>query len=97
MFCDNLLNNESNCVHEQALRIDMRSDFDTMLLRDNVVSIHIGNLQLLMTEVYDPSFMKEIFVGKHIYGLSSCRNLLLPQACTRYYGLEMTLFMGSRS
>ena len=44
----------------------MTSDYDTMLLRDNAVPIHIRNLQLLMTEVYktkwelNPSFMKEI-------------------------------------
>ena len=48
-------NNEINRIHERALRItykDMTSDFDTMLLKDNAVPIHIRNLQLLMTEVY---------------------------------------------
>ena len=50
---------------------DMKSEYDTMLLRDNTVPIHIRNLQLLITEVYktkwelNPSFMKEIFVEKH--------------------------------
>ena len=46
MFCDRTLNNKINRIHERALRItykDMRSDFDTMLLRDNVVPIHIRN------------------------------------------------------
>ena len=66
MFCDRTLNNKVNRIHERALRItykDMRSDFDTMLLRDNAVPIHIRNLQLLMTEIYktkwelNPSFM----------------------------------------
>ena len=76
------MNNEINRIHERALRItykDMTSDFDTMLLKDNEVPIHIRNLQLLMTEVYktkwklNPSFMKEIFVEKRSpYGLRSC-------------------------
>ena len=74
-----------------------------MLLRDNSVTIHIRNLQLLMTEIYqtkwelNPTFMKEIFVEKHsTYGLRSCHNLLLPQARTTCYGLEMISFLGSR-
>ena len=55
MFCDRTLNKKINRIHERALRItykDMTSDYDTMLLRDNAVPIHIRNLQLLMTEVY---------------------------------------------
>ena len=55
MFCDRILNNKINHIHERALRIiykDMRSGFDTMLLRDNAVPIHIRNLQLLVTEIY---------------------------------------------
>ena len=76
MFCDRALNNKVNHIHERALRItykDMTSDFDTMLVRDNAVPIHIRNLQLLMTEIYktkwelNPSFMKEIFVEKHLW------------------------------
>ena len=92
MFCNRTLDNKVNRIHERALRItykDMRSDFDTMLLRDNAVTIHIRNLQLLMTEIHktkwelNPTFMKEIFVEKHsAYGLRSYHNLLLPQART---------------
>ena len=80
MFCNRTLDNKVNRIHERALRItykDMRSDFDTMLLRDNAVTIHTRNLQLLMTEIYKTkwelnlTFMKEIFVEKHsTYGLT---------------------------
>ena len=55
MLCVRTLNNKVNRIQERALRItykDMTSDYDTMLLRDNAVPIHIRNLQLLMTEVY---------------------------------------------
>ena len=77
----------------------MTSDFDTMLLRDNAVPIHIRNLQLLVTEIYktkwelNPSFMKEIFVEKRSpYGLRSCDNLQLPQARTTCNGLDTISF-----
>ena len=93
MFCYLTLDNKVNRINERALRItyrDMRSDFDTMLLRDNAVKIHARNLQLLMTEIYktkwelNPTFRKEIFVEKHsTYGLRSGHNLLLP-----HYGLR---------
>ena len=68
----------------------MRSDFDTMLLRDNAVPIDIRNLQLLVTEIYktkwelNPTFMKEIFAEKHsTYGLRSCHNLLCHKRALR--------------
>ena len=106
MFCDRTLNNKINHIHERALRItykDIRSDFDTMLLRDNSVPLHIRNLQLLMTEVFktklnlNPSFMKDIFVEKPVsYGLRGCHNLSLPQARTTCYGLETISFLGCR-
>ena len=106
MSCDRTLNNKINRIHERALRIaykDMTSDYDTMLLRDNAVRIHIRNLQLLMTEVYktkwelNPSFMKEIFVEKRSsYGLRGCHDLLLPQVRTTCNGLETISFRGCR-
>ena len=106
MFCDRTLNNKINRIHERASRItykDMTSDFDTMLVRGNAVSIHVRNLQLLMMEIYktkwelNPSFMKEIFVEKHIpYGLRSCDNLQLPQARTTCNGLDTISFRGCR-
>ena len=106
MSCDRTLNNKINRIHERALRIaykDMTSDYDTMLLRDNAVRIHIRNLQLLMTEVYktkwelNPSFMKQIFVEKRSsYGLRGCHDLLLPQVRTTCNGLETISFRGCR-
>ena len=106
MFCDRTRNSKVNPIHKRAFRItykDMRSDFDSMLLRDNSVPIHIRNLQLLMTAIYktkwelNPTFIKEIFIEKHsTYGLRSCHNLLLPKAHTTSYGLETISFLGSR-
>ena len=81
----------------------MTSDYDTMLLKDNAVPIHIRKSQLLMTEVYktkwelNPCFMKEIFAEKRSpYGLRSCHDLLLPQVRTTCNGLETISFHGCR-
>ena len=74
MFCDRHLDNKINHIHKKALSIaykDIVSDFDALLTRDNSVSVHKRNLQLLMTEIYKttsniaPSFMTEIFIEKN--------------------------------
>ena len=71
MLIERGLNNEINHFHEKALRIaykDELSDFETMLEKDHTLTIHVKNLQVLMTEVFktqhslNPTFMKEIFV-----------------------------------
>ena len=66
------LNNKINHLHEKALRIaykDGISDFNVLLEKDNAVTIHVRNIQLLMTEIFEtqhslnPTFVKEIFVS----------------------------------
>ena len=55
MFCSRTLNNRINRIHERALRIDYNdsnSSFDELLLKDNSVSIHTKNLQVLCIEIY---------------------------------------------
>ena len=49
------LNTRINRIHERALRVvfnDMVSSFEELLLRNNSVSIHISNIQLLAIELY---------------------------------------------
>ena len=69
MFCDRTFNRKVNRVHERALRIvhkDYKKDFGPPLGPCNSMSIHIRNLQLLMTEIFkakfdlNPRFMKDI-------------------------------------
>ena len=106
MFCDRYLNNKINHIHKKALRIaykDNVSDFDTLLTRDNSVSVHKRNLQLLMTEIYKtksnitPSFMTEIFIEKNPpYHLRSSNILQMPKARTVRYGLESISFLGCK-
>ena len=72
MLSERGLNSKINHLHEKALPIaykDELSDFETMLEKDNAVTIHVKNLQLLMSEVFktqhnlNPTFMKEVFVS----------------------------------
>ena len=98
MFCDRYLNNKINHIHKKARRItykDNVSDFNTLLTRDNSVSVHKRNLQLPMTEIYKtksnitPSFMTEIFNEKNPpHHLRSSNILQMPKARTVRYGLE---------
>ena len=55
MFCSRRLNHRINKIQERALRIvyrDQSSTFEDLLTRDESVSNHVRNLQLLATEVY---------------------------------------------
>ena len=54
MLSERGLNNKINHLHEKALRIaykDEISDFKALLEKDNAVTNHVRNMQLLMTEI----------------------------------------------
>ena len=66
MFHDRKIENKINKIQERALRIayrDNTSQFKELLEKDNSVSVHQKNLQLLMIEIYktknrlNPQFM----------------------------------------
>ena len=55
IFHSRKLNHRINSIHERALRLvydDFSSSFQTLLLKDNSVSIHIRNIQALAIELY---------------------------------------------
>ena len=91
------LNNKINKMHLRALRIayrDYESDFETLLKRDNSVTVHQRNLQLLMVEIYktkenlNPELMKDIFITNDMpYSLRSGNSLLQPSARTKNFGI----------
>ena len=73
MFHSRRLNNKINSIHERALRItyqDNASTFEELLNKDNSVSIHHRNLQVLATEMFkihrglSPEILRETFVSK---------------------------------
>ena len=60
MLFDITMNRKMNHVHEGSLRIaykDYKSDFGSPLGQSNLISIHVRNLQLLMTEVFKRSLL----------------------------------------
>ena len=70
MFHSRALNNKINTIHERSLRItykDRASTFEELLRKDNSVTIHHRNLQVLATELYkvendmDPEVVNEVF------------------------------------
>ena len=55
MFHDRTKNSRITKIQERAVRIvyrDTESSFDELLAKDNSVSVHQRNLQLLMVEIY---------------------------------------------
>ena len=78
------------------------SCFESLLERNNSVSLHQRNLQLLLVETFkanenlNPTFMKDIFVERtENYKLRRGNTLQLPKNRTRTYGIESVSFLGS--
>ena len=69
------LNNKINRIHERSLRSvysDKTSTFQELLDKDNSVSVHHKNIQVLATEIYKtvnglaPTIMNSVFEIKDI-------------------------------
>ena len=107
MFNGRNIDKKINKIQERALRItykDNTSQFKELLEKDNSVSIHQKNLQLLMIEVYktknrlNPLFMIEIFEEKAApYQLRSTSNLNLLKVRNTHNGTDTVRFMGQRA
>ena len=85
MFHSRKLNHRINSIHERALRVtyqDYQSTFLKLLRKDNSVTIHQRNLQVLATEILkevkndlSPEIIKEVFELKEpSYSLHSKGN-----------------------
>ena len=68
-----------------------------------MVSIHVKNVQLLMTDIYktrsglSPPFMKDIFAERNTgYDLRHGNDSQLPKVHTTTYGIETISFLGNR-
>ena len=98
MFHSRGLNKRINKIHEKSLRLvynDNISSFDELLVKDNCVTIHDRNLQVLATEIFkaindiSPTIMKNIFdVKRTTYNLRSGPTLLTSNIKTVKYGME---------
>ena len=106
MLSERGLNNKIDHLHEKAIRIaykDELSDFETILEKDNAVTIHIKNLQLLMTEIFktqhrlNPTFMKGIFISQNNqYALRNEHSIKLPRPRTTTFGEKSISFLGGK-
>ena len=81
----------------------LRTQILGLLEQRSLVSIHVKNLQLLMTEIYktrsslSPPFMKDIFADRNTgYNLRHRNYSQLPKVHTTTYGIETKSFLGNR-
>ena len=97
MYCQRKSNNSINRIHERALRItynDYTSNFESLLKKDDTITIHERNIQTLTVEVYNtlnnlnPPLMKEIFnLKQHKYS-TRAQSLEYQNPRTVKYGIN---------
>ena len=82
---------------------DYQADFGSLLEQRNLASIHVTNLQLLMTENYktrsglSPPFVKDILADQNtVYNLMQGNDSQLPKVGTASYGIETISFLRNR-
>ena len=98
MFHSRALNNKINSIHERALRItynDRTETFEGLLNKDNSVSIHHRNLQVLVTELYKvksnmaPEILNQIFQNRTSpYNLRTNSSFAVRPVYSVYHGTE---------
>ena len=91
----------SKLISYSEIHKDSTLNFEGLLIKSNSVSVHQGNLQLLVIKIYktinnlNPSFMAEVFVTNVVpYNLCGSTNLVLPKARTNLYGIDTARFVG---
>ena len=106
MFCRRKLNNKINAIHERALRIaycDKHSTFQQLLEKDNSISTHHRNLQVLWTGMFkvnmnlSPDLVNNIFVKEQIeIFYEEMTYFLNRQVSSVYNGTESLSFLGPK-
>ena len=106
MFHSKRLNNKITSIHERALRVtyvDNVSSFQELLEKDNSVSIHHKNIQVLATEMFkisknlSPDIVREIFQARSVpYNLHSDNNFASRHVNSLYHGTESLSFLGPK-
>ena len=106
MFHSRVLNNKINRIHKRALRItynDRSLTFQELLEKDNSVTIHHRNTQVLATEIYkvlnglSPSILNDIFVpALYPYNFRRQNTLQRRRVKSVRYGTESLSFLGPK-
>ena len=107
MFHSHKTDHQVNKIHEGALRLaykDSVSTFEQLLTRNNSVTFHERNLQLLITEIFNTKsqlildFMNDFFKDRNVsYNLWKGSDTILPVVRTIIYGIETVRLIGNRS
>ena len=93
MFCSRDLNDKINSIHKRALRLvylDFTSSFAELLKKDNSVTIHQRNIQLVAIEMFKvakelgPVIMRNLFVFDQ--NTNRDRTFRRPNVKTKYNG-----------
>ena len=97
-------NNKINKLQEISLRILYKydcSNFEELLRKNNSVTIHIRNIQLLAIEMYklknnlSLDFITSLFLRKeYSYNMRNCQNFLRPNPKTVRWGTESLINLG---
>ena len=107
-MCHGRANNDKiNRLHERCLRImysDKQSSFETLLEKDDSVSVHNQNLQILATEMYkikndlSSLIFTELFEQRNEqhYDLRKNSQFTKPPVRTVYHGSENIPFLGPK-
>ena len=112
-FHSRCLNNKINSIHERGLRITIYiyhlfyhvhiATFQELLNKENSVSIHHRNVQVLATEMFkihkrmSPDILREIFVPKiSSYNLRRNNTFERRQFHSVYHGTKSLSFLGPK-
>ena len=99
------LNNRIKCMHERALRLvynDYYSSFQTLLIKDNSVSIHIRNIQALAIDLYkvakgiSTEIMGLVFPLRESIRYPTMNILQTRNVRTTAYGTSSLAYLGPR-
>jgi hypothetical protein len=100
MFCSKALNDKINNLHKRTLQLvylDYTSSFEELLMKDNCITIHQRNIQLVATEMFkaykglEPELMMEIFELDH--GRSK-KDFRRPNVNTETWGKNSIRYFG---
>ena len=104
MFCSRSSNEKINKLHERSLRILYKDDcstFDELLRKDNSVTIHVRNLQLLAVEMFKlknnlaVDFISCLFPRNETpYNLRNFSDFRRPIPKTVHWGTESLVNLG---
>ena len=106
MFCSRTSNDKINKLQERSLRIlykDDCSSFEELLRKDNIVTIHVRNIQLLAVEMYKLknnlalNFISGLFpLSQSHYNMRNCKDFKRPNPKTVRWGTESLLNLGPK-